>query len=138
MLGRQYAARKGRDLFYRDARFYSVEEVSCELQRVGFRSPVSSQTIFGSAGSMSNEQPAYLPQQRDERPKQQSRIHEYAPQKPSMAAMNIGVAPSTESYQVFFVVLTATASELHMMNLETAACATRLASPAVALQHSSV
>ena len=56
-LGRQYAARKGRDPFYRDARFYSVEDVSLQFQRAGFSKPVASQTIFCSAGSMSNEQP---------------------------------------------------------------------------------
>ncbi len=55
-LGRQYAARQDRDPFYRHARFYSVEEVSCQLQQSGFGKPVASQTIFCSTDSMSNEQ----------------------------------------------------------------------------------
>jgi SAM-dependent methyltransferase len=56
-LGRQYAARQDRDPFYRHARFYSVEEVSCQLQQSGFGKPVASQTILCSPDSMSNEQP---------------------------------------------------------------------------------
>jgi SAM-dependent methyltransferase len=56
-LGRQYVARKDRDPFYRHARFYSAEEVSCQLQQSGFGRPVASQTIFCSPDSMSNEQP---------------------------------------------------------------------------------
>lgn len=55
-LGRQYAARKDRDPFYRHARFYSVEEVSCQLQQAGFSEPIASQTIFCSPDSISNEQ----------------------------------------------------------------------------------
>ncbi len=57
-LGKQYAARKDRDPFYRHARFYSVEEVSCQLQQAGFGEQVASQTIFCTTDSMPNEQPA--------------------------------------------------------------------------------
>jgi len=56
-LGRQYAARKDRDPFYRHARFYSVEEVSCQLEQAGFDKPVASQTIFCSSDSIPKEQP---------------------------------------------------------------------------------
>ena len=56
-MGRRYAARKDRDPFYRDARFYSVEEVSSQMEKAGFDKPVSSQTIFSSVDSMSEEQP---------------------------------------------------------------------------------
>lgn len=56
-LGRQYAVHKDRDPFYRHARFYSVEEVSCRLQQAGFGNPFASQTIFCSTDSISNEQP---------------------------------------------------------------------------------
>jgi SAM-dependent methyltransferase len=56
-LGRQYAARKDRDPFYRHARFYSVEEVNSQMEKSGFDKPVASQTIFCSGDSMLNEQP---------------------------------------------------------------------------------
>jgi SAM-dependent methyltransferase len=51
-LGRQYAARKDCDQFYRQARFYSVEEVSSQIEKAGFDKPVASQTIFCSSGSI--------------------------------------------------------------------------------------
>ena len=51
-LGRQYAARKDRDQFYRQARFYSVEEVSSQIEKAGFDKPVASQTIFCSSNSI--------------------------------------------------------------------------------------
>jgi SAM-dependent methyltransferase len=47
-LGRQYASGKDRDQFYRQARFYSVEEVSSQMEKAGFDRPVASQTIFCS------------------------------------------------------------------------------------------
>jgi SAM-dependent methyltransferase len=56
-LGRQYAARKDRDPFYRHARFYSVEEVSCQLQQAGFGDLVVSQAIFFSPGPVLEEHP---------------------------------------------------------------------------------
>jgi SAM-dependent methyltransferase len=56
-LARQYAARKDRDPFYRHARFYSVQDVSCRLQQAGFGAPVASQTVFCSTDTISNEQP---------------------------------------------------------------------------------
>jgi hypothetical protein len=51
-LGRQYAARKDQDKFYRHARFYSVEEVSFQMEKSGFDRPVASQTIFCSGDSV--------------------------------------------------------------------------------------
>ena len=56
-LGGQYAARKHRDQFYRQARFYSVEEVSSRMERAGFDKPVASQTIFCSGDPISIDQP---------------------------------------------------------------------------------
>jgi SAM-dependent methyltransferase len=56
-LGKQYAARKRRDPFYRHAKFYSVEEVSCQLQECGFCGLITWQTIFCSSDSIPNEQP---------------------------------------------------------------------------------
>ena len=56
-LGRQYEARKDRDPFYRHARFYSVDDVSCQLQQAGFGELVASQTIFSSTDPIPNEQP---------------------------------------------------------------------------------
>lgn len=57
-LGRQYAARKDRDKFYRHARFYSVEEVRFQMEKAGFDRPVASQTIFCSGDSaIVKEQP---------------------------------------------------------------------------------
>ena len=57
-LGRQYAARKDRDPFYRHARFYSAEEVSWQMEIVGFDIPVASQTICcSSEGIILQQQP---------------------------------------------------------------------------------
>jgi SAM-dependent methyltransferase len=50
-LGRLYTACKDRDQFYRQARFYSVEEVSSQIEKAGFDKPVASQTIFCSSDS---------------------------------------------------------------------------------------
>jgi len=48
-LGRQYAARKDSDPFYRHARFYSVGEVSCHLQQARFSDFVYWQTILSGS-----------------------------------------------------------------------------------------
>lgn len=55
-LGRLYAARKDRDPFYRHARFYSVEEVSSQMEKAGFDKPVASQTVFCSGDSVLRKQ----------------------------------------------------------------------------------
>jgi SAM-dependent methyltransferase len=56
-LGKQYVARKDRDPFYRHARFYSVAEVDCQLQKAGFSDRVVSQTIYCSSGPAPEEHP---------------------------------------------------------------------------------
>jgi SAM-dependent methyltransferase len=58
LLGRQYAARRDQDKFYRHARFYSVREVSSQMEKAGFDKPVASQTIFCSGdAAILKEQP---------------------------------------------------------------------------------
>ncbi len=57
LLGKQYAAQKDRDPFYRHARFYSVAEVGCQLQKAGFSDLVVSRTIFRSSGPEPEEHP---------------------------------------------------------------------------------
>lgn len=47
-LGRQYLAKQGESLFYRDAVFYSVEEVIAHLQHAGFADLSFRQTLFSS------------------------------------------------------------------------------------------
>ena len=56
-LGKQYTALKDRHPFYRHARFYSVEEVCCELQHCGFNELICSQTIFCSSDSAAEDEP---------------------------------------------------------------------------------
>jgi SAM-dependent methyltransferase len=46
-LGRVYQKRKGENPFYREATFYSTEEVLALLQRGGFEQPEVVQTVFG-------------------------------------------------------------------------------------------
>jgi ubiquinone/menaquinone biosynthesis C-methylase UbiE len=48
-LGRLYESRKETSAFYRDARFYSVEEVTGQVQEAGFRSLRFCETLFGDA-----------------------------------------------------------------------------------------
>lgn len=45
-LGRLYQQRKGEDVFYREAAFHSVEEVTAHLKKAGFEKPRFAQTIF--------------------------------------------------------------------------------------------
>jgi len=56
LLGKLYEARKDRDKFYHDARFYSVEEVTNRMREAGFEEPIAWQTVFCSAGSIAHEQ----------------------------------------------------------------------------------
>jgi ubiquinone/menaquinone biosynthesis C-methylase UbiE len=44
-LGRQYEAHREENVFYRDARFYSGDEVERLLGEAGFRAPVWAQTL---------------------------------------------------------------------------------------------
>ncbi len=48
-LGRLYESRKETSAFYRDARFYSVEEVTGRVREAGFRSLRYCETLFGDA-----------------------------------------------------------------------------------------
>lgn len=48
-LGRRYQSRKGESLFYRDARFYSVDEVMGLVESAGFRDLCCVQTLFQDA-----------------------------------------------------------------------------------------
>ena len=48
--------------------------------------------------------------------------------------MNMGVAATTEGYQVPFAVAASATAELEMMNFEPSSCATDLAGPTVTLQ----
>jgi SAM-dependent methyltransferase len=45
-IGREYESRKQTSVFYRDARFYSTDEVLDLLLRAGFRAPVCKQTLI--------------------------------------------------------------------------------------------
>lgn len=51
-LGRLYESRKESSPFYRDARFYSVEEVAGLVKEAGFGSLRFSQTLFGSPSEL--------------------------------------------------------------------------------------
>ena len=52
-LGRLYERRKEASMFYRDARFYSVEEVARWVQEAGFGSLRFCQTLFGGPSGFS-------------------------------------------------------------------------------------
>ena len=52
-LGRSYESRKEASMFYRDARFYSVEEVADWVKRAGFDVIQSCQTLFGGSSELS-------------------------------------------------------------------------------------
>lgn len=47
-IAQEYTERKKRSIFYRDARFYTVERVSALLQDAGFKNLVWNQTLFGT------------------------------------------------------------------------------------------
>ncbi len=49
--------------------------------------------------------------------------------------MNMGMASTTEGYQVLFAVLTSMATEVDVMDFKPAPCAADLAPPPVALKH---
>jgi ubiquinone/menaquinone biosynthesis C-methylase UbiE len=52
-LGQRYESRKDASAFYRDARFYSVEEVADWVKRAGFDAIQSCQTLFGGSSEFS-------------------------------------------------------------------------------------
>lgn len=56
-LGRQYLQKQGESLFYRDAVFYSADEVSSLLQRAGFHDFSYRQTIFSGLAEITETEP---------------------------------------------------------------------------------
>ena len=53
-LGRLYESRKETSAFYRDARFYSAEDVIDRVQEVGFRSLRFCETLLGDPGQLNS------------------------------------------------------------------------------------
>lgn len=58
IIGKQYEAQKGESLFYKQARFYSVDKVVNELSQAGFRHFTFRQTLFGEMDSIIAMQPS--------------------------------------------------------------------------------
>ena len=57
-LGRGYEANSGNRVFYREARFFSVDELFSLMKRAGFEHFSFCQTVFGSLGEIEDVQPA--------------------------------------------------------------------------------
>lgn len=57
LLGQQYLQKQGESLFYRDAVFYSVDEVIAHLQQAGFHDFSCRQTIFSGLSEISEHEP---------------------------------------------------------------------------------
>ena len=55
-LGRMYLKHKDESLFYNEAVFWSTEEVYGMLDRTGFKTDITLQTVFGSLDSINNIQ----------------------------------------------------------------------------------
>lgn len=51
-IGKEYARRKNRSLFYKEATFYSVDELLLRLRKAGFREFRFCQTLFGPLQDM--------------------------------------------------------------------------------------
>ena len=61
-IGKLYEQRKNEDVFYKEATFYSVEEVSALLQQAGFKNLSFCQTVFqeeAKPGEVQKPQPGY-------------------------------------------------------------------------------
>ncbi len=56
-LGREYQARKDQNVFYRDATFYSVREITGNLERTGFGSFEFRQTLFRPLDELAEVEP---------------------------------------------------------------------------------
>jgi len=56
IIGKYYEARKADSVFYKQARFYSVDRVVNELSQAGFRHFAFRQTLFGDLDSIQLEQ----------------------------------------------------------------------------------
>jgi len=57
-VGKHYEAHKSESIFYRQARFYSVDRVVNELSQAGFRHFTFRQTLFGELDAIQNLQPS--------------------------------------------------------------------------------
>jgi ubiquinone/menaquinone biosynthesis C-methylase UbiE len=58
IIGKNYEARKNESIFYRHAKFYSVDKVVKELTNAGFRHFTFNQTLFGDIDEVTTFQPA--------------------------------------------------------------------------------
>ncbi len=56
-LGREYLAKKDRNVFYRDATFYSVRQITENLERTGFGGFEFRQTLFGPLEGLTEVEP---------------------------------------------------------------------------------
>lgn len=56
-LGREYLKRKEKSVFYKDATFYSVNEIVERLSKAGFADFAFRQTLFGNPGDMERADP---------------------------------------------------------------------------------
>ena len=56
-LGREYVSRKDQSPFYRDAKFYSVDELSGQLRSAGFRDLRFRQTLFRPLSELEQAEP---------------------------------------------------------------------------------
>jgi ubiquinone/menaquinone biosynthesis C-methylase UbiE len=56
-LGRMYELHKTENVFYRDATFYSTDEVIALLRECGFQNPQAVQTIFGDFRTLTKIEP---------------------------------------------------------------------------------
>ncbi len=56
-LGREYLAKKDQNVFYRDATFYSVQQITENLERTGFGGFQFRQTLFGPLEALTEVEP---------------------------------------------------------------------------------
>ncbi len=56
-LGKEYLKRKDKSVFYKDARFYSADEIVAHLKQAGFAEFVFRQTLFKSLDEMPDADP---------------------------------------------------------------------------------
>ena len=56
-LGKFYQKNKGRSVFYKSARFFSVDEVVCHLKEAGFTDFIFCQTLFNDLDEIKNVEP---------------------------------------------------------------------------------
>jgi hypothetical protein len=56
-LGQRYQRRKGKSRFYRDARFFSADEVALRMETTGFRDLTCVQTLFQATDQLTEPEP---------------------------------------------------------------------------------